>query len=662
MAQLPRAVNREGTPPVPVITAPGHCAWPNLKLLKDGRTLGALIFNNDSHGHRPGDIECWLSSDEGAQWTLASAATSHDPETIRMNHAAGLASNGDLLVLTSGWSNLWPAGVPRTRGSFRYEVLGPWLSRSSDSGHTWSVAKDAFPQTTPSGQPAVPFGDIVRAQNGDLCVIAYSPQGPWEKYEERRFRSWLFRSKDDGKSWSEPVVVGPDSNETNIVHLGDGRWLACARSGTGVGKKDFMELYASTDDGRTWKKKRTLTGFQRVNGHLLQLKDGSVLFTYGDRASENGKKGLEAMISRDKGDTWSSALRLADWNGLDGGYPSCVQLADGQIVTAYYSSALPGEPPDSMKGYHMAVIAWDADKSFAKVKGTLAPLVDVPYGSHPRQTIDVWLPKSEKPAPVVFYIHGGGWTGYDKLDIHDHLDVRAFLKAGIAVVSVNYRLLQDANAAHISPPVQWPLGDAARALQFVRSKAAEWHLDKTRIAASGVSAGGCSSLWLAMHDDMADPQSTDPIARESTRLDCAAVKAPVVSLDPKQLREWIPNSIFSAHAFGFADLSRAASFEPFLAEREKHLADIHRYSPYEFASKDDPPVFVEFPNQDKPPIPGDAQTDPNHSAISGLMLERRLKELGVPVELRYKNDGRTGTTNVQEYLTRRLAQPTPARP
>jgi hypothetical protein len=71
---------------------------------------------------------------------------------------------------------------------------------------------------------------------------------------------------------------------------------------------------------------------------------------------------------------------------------------------------------------------------------------------------------------------------------------------------------------------------------------------------------------------------------------------------------------------------------------------------------------VEFPNQDKPPIPGDAQTDPNHSAISGLMLERRLEELGVPVELRYKNDGRTGTTNVQEYLTRRLAQPTSARP
>jgi acetyl esterase/lipase len=310
----------------------------------------------------------------------------------------------------------------------------------------------------------------------------------------------------------------------------------------------------------------------------------------------------------------------------------------------------------------MAVIVWDADKSFAKVKGTLATLVDVAYGSHPRQTMDVWLPESDKPAPVVFYIHGGGWNAHEKTDIHDHLDVSAFLKAGIAVISIDYRLLKDANAANISPPVQWSLEDAARALQFVRSKSAEWHLDKNRIAGTGVSAGGCSSLWLAFHDDMADPQSSDPIARESTRLDCAAVKAPVVSLDPKQLREWIPNAIFGAHAFGYADLSRAASFEPFFAARETHLADIRRFSPYELVSKDDPPVFVEFPNQDKPPVPGETQTDPTHTAISGLMLERKLQSVGVPVEFRYKNDGKTGNTNVQQYLLRRFSQPSPARP
>jgi hypothetical protein len=161
---------------------------------------------------------------------------------------------------------------------------------------------------------------------------------------------------------------------------------------------------------------------------------------------------------------------------------------------------------------------------------------------------------------------------------------------------------------------------------------------------------------------MADAKSDDPIARESTRLDCAAVKSPVVSLDPLQLRTWIPNAIFGAHAFGYADKSRAASFEPFFAARASHLADIRQYSPYELATKDAPPVFVEFPNQDKPPVPGEAQTDPTHSAISGLMLEKKLQSLGVPVEFRYKADGKTGDANVQSYLLRRFSKTPPVAP
>jgi len=44
-AEMPYTVDRNGQRPVPVVTAHGHRAWPNLKLLKDGRTLAALIFN-----------------------------------------------------------------------------------------------------------------------------------------------------------------------------------------------------------------------------------------------------------------------------------------------------------------------------------------------------------------------------------------------------------------------------------------------------------------------------------------------------------------------------------------------------------------------------------------------------------------------------------------
>ena len=285
---------------------------------------------------------------------------------------------------------------------------------------------------------------------------------------------------------------------------------------------------------------------------------------------------------------------------------------------------------------------------------------DVPYGNQPRQVLDFWQAHSDRPTPLVFYVHGGGWQNQDKTDIDDHLNVRAFLDAGISVATVNYRFLEDADATHIAPPIQWPLHDAQRALQFLRTKASAWHLDTSRIGASGVSAGGGTVLWLALHPDMADLASSDPLARESTHFYCVGVKAPVVSLDPKQVREWIPNAVFGAHAFGFADLTRAASFQPFYDARETYLAEIRRYSPYEFASKDAPPIFIEFPNQDKPPVPGEPQTDPNHSAISGLMLKRKLATFGVSMELQYPGAPDSRHANMQAYLTEMLSRTAPS--
>jgi hypothetical protein len=369
LVSLRYAVNRDGERPVPVIAALDHCAWPNLKMLSDGRTLAALIFNQPNHGHTAGDVECWLSGDGGASWKFGSAATQHEPDTIRMNrmnHAAGLAASGELIVLTSGWSDRYPPHVAHTRGRFRYEVLGPWLSRSPDGGRSWWVSKAGFPQTTPSGGASVPFGDVQIANNGDLCVAAYSTQEGWEKYEERKFQSFLYRSRDDGKTWGEPAIIGPKSNETTVLHLGNGNWLASARIGSGVENKDRLLLFDSADDGRTWTFVREMTAFQHVTGNLAKLRNGHVLFCYGDRASPPGRKGIEAMLSTDSGATWSEPVRLVDWNGLDGGYPSSVERADGQVVTAYYCSALAGDPPNSYKNYHLEVIAWDPQQSFPK--------------------------------------------------------------------------------------------------------------------------------------------------------------------------------------------------------------------------------------------------------------------------------------------------------
>lgn len=285
-----------------------------------------------------------------------------------------------------------------------------------------------------------------------------------------------------------------------------------------------------------------------------------------------------------------------------------------------------------------------------KAISTPATLADVKYGEHFRQTFDLWLADSKTPTPLIFYLHGGGWGAQDKTDIHQHLEVRALLDAGISVASVNYRFLVDANAVQVSPPLQWPLQDAARALQFIRSQATEWNLDKTRIAASGVSAGGCSSLWLAMHDDMADPASDDPVARESTRLLFTVTKAPQPSLDPAELVEWIPNSEYGGHAFGYVGKTRPETFAPFLTNREKHREALARFSPMSYASADDPPAILLFTKAEKTPMKGEPQADPTHSPVLGLMLRDRLDGLGVPCEVRHPFDGRPPVTLTELLL------------
>jgi acetyl esterase/lipase len=114
----------------------------------------------------------------------------------------------------------------------------------------------------------------------------------------------------------------------------------------------------------------------------------------------------------------------------------------------------------------------------------------------------------------------------DKAEARFDPVVAACLDAGVSVVSINYRFL----SAHTALPTI--LGDAARAVQFVRSMAGPWNLDRTRVAAFGESGGASLSLWLAFHDDLADPKSADPVARESTRLIAAGAKSPQCSFDP----------------------------------------------------------------------------------------------------------------------------------
>ena len=116
-------------------------------------------------------------------------------------------------------------------------------------------------------------------------------------------------------------------------------------------------------------------------------------------------------------------------------------------------------------------------------------------------SISGW-PNPTSPTPLVVFIHGGGFVGGDKSGA-SAAAIKQCLDAGVSFASINYRFRTEV-------PINTVLRDSARAIQFLRYKAGEFHLDKSRVAAFGGSAGAGTSLWLAFHDDLADPEVRRP--------------------------------------------------------------------------------------------------------------------------------------------------------
>lgn len=326
------------------------CAWPNLTLLPDGKIL-AHIFNRPSHGLIEGDIETWVSEDQGRLWKLRGAVTSHAPGTTRIHVAAGHANDGSLVAITTGW------GGPGLRGG----VIEPWVSRSTDGGKTWD--RSGSLKAPADVKHLIAFGNVVAMGGRKLAAPLYAGRpGPNEGSGKRKplypslNDSYLFFSDDDGRTWGNPALIGSARfNETAVLRLRADRWLAAARTiGGGI------ELLISEDEGRTWKLSGAVTSLSHHPGHLVKLADGRILLTYGIR--ERLKLGPEATpdyaigvrFSKDEGRTWSAPARLVSLPGSsDGGYPATVQLADGTLVTAYYSNGIPEH-----QRYHMGVVRW----------------------------------------------------------------------------------------------------------------------------------------------------------------------------------------------------------------------------------------------------------------------------------------------------------------
>jgi acetyl esterase/lipase len=253
--------------------------------------------------------------------------------------------------------------------------------------------------------------------------------------------------------------------------------------------------------------------------------------------------------------------------------------------------------------------------------GERATFINEKYGPHERNLFDIWLAKSEKPTPLVVYIHGGGFVGGDKSKYYLSHDWPRFLENGISIATINYRFMNEAPYGILSC-----MNDAKRCVQYLRFHSEKFNIDKTRIACTGGSAGAGTALWLAFSDDMACETNADPVLRESTRLTCAGAFATQATYDIFQWDEILGMTLSQtpeqlqaiARAFGFK------SVEGRDLKKETHIRDNLDFLAK--MNKNASPVFI--CNRHNAGIP-ETHDDINHHPLHAKALKERAEQVGL---------------------------------
>lgn len=309
-----------------------------------------------------------------------------------------------------------------------------------------------------------------------------------------------------------------------------------------------------------------------------------------------------------------------------------------RILNAF-SSCQPGK----WFSFSVAMVAIAVLALSATAQDALPPThANVPYGSHKMMVLDFWKAAGSTPRPLLVYIHGGGWIGGDKKVAR--ATVKKYLEKGISYASVNYRLSGESCLPS-------PVHDAARAIQFLRSKADEWDLDKSRVALTGGSAGACTSMWILLHDDMASPGAKDPIRRQSTRVTAAAVSGGQTSIDPPVIKEWLGPNVLKHRMIWMAvgEPTMEAAWQNY----EKHRALYVEFSPYNHLSKGDPPLLMTY-GKDMT-LPSKSAGHGIHHPVYGVKMKEKADKLGVECHLLIPGVSKSATyTSPEQFLIDKL--------
>jgi sialidase-1 len=320
--------------------------WPTVARLRSGELLLSYSGGREGHVCPFGRVELMRSPDEGRTWS--------DPQvlldTLIDDRDSGVLETrkGTLLVTTftslayeqmlakaeklkpgerGAWDPTrlarWLATRDRLSADQRKAKLGVWMLRSTDKGKTWSTPYDSLVNS--------PHGPIQLADGR----LLYAGKDLWRPDA----RVGVCQSLDDGQTWQwlAPIPVRPGDvsknyHELHAVEATDGRLVVQIRNHNKVNAGETLQC-ESTDGGRTWSTPHSI-GVWGLPSHLLRLRDGRLVMTYGYRRKPFGN---QARLSTDGGRTWSAPITLSD-DGMGGdlGYPSTVELADGTLLSVWY--------------------------------------------------------------------------------------------------------------------------------------------------------------------------------------------------------------------------------------------------------------------------------------------------------------------------------------
>ncbi|MGB4414350.1 MAG: alpha/beta hydrolase [Paludibacter sp.] len=209
--------------------------------------------------------------------------------------------------------------------------------------------------------------------------------------------------------------------------------------------------------------------------------------------------------------------------------------------------------------------------------------------------MDIYLPpKQDKPAPVVFLIHGGAWRQGNK---ESYSGFGIYFKLGFAVVNVEYRL----SSQGVAPAA---VEDVRCSMLYMVNHADSFNIDRNKIVFSGSSAGAHLALLAGF---TASNKQFDNDCQQADNFKIAAV---IAQSTPSTLYETLSNGETKV-------LNDGAIFE-WLGDKKNDVTFAKLLSPITYVSKDNPPVFITHGDADK--------RVPYQQSVN---LDKKLTEAGV---------------------------------